>query len=115
MKAIANFTVSILLVVSIIIISMIDNTEEELEFFPAAEQIRDKGYNVYRFDRGYCADRAVRGYYNYIATYCNGEHGKISTNVPHTSTVHWDEVYSNMIKEVDSLSARFITHYQWTE
>lgn len=102
MKEIASFTTGFLIAMSVAIIMNRPQpgTEIKLPDYGYAEPT----YTVEKIIGGWCAGRIVRRARTYEASYCAGEFGQIPINIPHTSSPEWDDVFQEMMNEVDSLA-----------
>lgn len=101
MKQLATFTTGFLLALSVSIIMNLPESEP----VPAPNyEYAEPSYTTEKIIGGWCAGRVIRRGSTYEATYCAGEFGQIPINIPHTDSPEWDDVFQEMMNEVDSLA-----------
>jgi|GEM_PF-4028512 len=101
MKDLTTFTIGFLTAISAVIIL---NLPESVPVQPPDYGYNEPGYTIEKIIGGWCASRVIRRGFVHEATYCAGEFGQIPINIPHTDSPEWDDVFREMMNEVDSLA-----------
>ena len=101
MRQITAFTTGFLAATSIAIIISIPRP---VDVISPSYEYAEPSYTIEKLIDGWCASRVIRRGITHEATYCAGEFGQILINIPHTDSPEWDDVFQEMMNEVDSLA-----------